>query len=308
MTREERLFEDMKARLNMMCEYDARKGLNEFVLMPQNTTLEADDNPDDDAPAPGGDPAMGGTPAPGGDTAMGGASAPGGNTGMGGDPSMGGAPAPGGDPAMGGASIPGGDTAMDGAPAPGDDPEMGDAQQGPEGFNPQGPDPAMGGDPSMDGDISADSFDTQQPGDEVLDVTELTDKQDEIEKEIHSVGGKFEEVLKAIGSFEELLRSNDEKIENLKAEIERRNPTQIEKLGNRKNLSYPFNVTPEEYWDNKESTSNYSTEDDDNGKEQGQYVITANDVNGDTNWHEIAKSLDDKDFLYNQTLDKLLKF
>ena len=302
MTREERLFEDMKARLNMMCEYDARKGLNEFVLMPQNTTLEADDNPDDGAPAPSGDTAMGGAPAPGGDLSMGGAPAPGGDSGMGGDTGMGGAPAPGGDPSMGGAPAPGGDPGMGG------DTGMGDAQQGPEGFNPQGPDPAMGGDPSMDGDISADSFDTQQPGDEVLDVTELTDKQDEIEKEIHSVGGKFEEVLKAIGSFEELLRSNDEKIENLKAEIERRNPTQIEKLGNRKNLSYPFNVTPEEYWDNKESTSNYSTEDDDNGKEQGQYVITANDVNGDTNWHEIAKSLDDKDFLYNQTLDKLLKF
>ena len=33
-----------------------------------------------------------------------------------------------------------------------------------------------------------------------------------------------------------------------------------------------------------------------------------NDVNGDTTWQEIAKSLEDKDFLYNQTLDKLLKF
>ena len=298
MSKDTQLFEDVKKRLNMLCEYDAKKGLNEFVLFPSTVDEEGkdDEQPQDGgAPAPGGDMG-GGVPAPGGDM--------GGGVPM--DPNMGGgAPAPGGDmgggmpmdPNMGGgAPAPGGDMGGE-AQAPGGD--DGGAQT-PEGFNPQD-------------DLSADSFgapgmDTEQPGDEVLDVTELTDKQDDIEKQIHAVGGKFDEVLKAIGSFEELIRANDEKLEDLKAEIERRNPTQIEKLGNRKNLSYPFNVTPEEYWDEKEATSNYSTEDDDNGKEQGQYVITANDVNGDTNWQAIAKSLEDKDFLYNQTLDKLLKF
>lgn len=288
-------FEDVKKRLNMLFEYDAKKGLNEFVLFPSTVDEEGNENEqpqDDGASAQGGDMG-GGEPTPDGD--MGG--------GMPMDPNAGGAPAPGGDmgggmpmdPNAGGAPAPGGDMGG-GAPA---DPNAGGAQT-PEGFNPQD-------------DLSVDSFegggvDTEQPGDEVLDVTELTDKQDDIEKQIHAVGGKFDEVLKAIGSFEELIRANDEKLEDLKAEIERRNPTQIEKLGNRKNLSYPFNVSPEEYWDEKEANSNYSTEDDDNGKEQGQYVITANDVDGDTNWQAIAKSLEDKDFLYNQTLDKLVKF
>ena len=293
MSKDNQLFEDVKKRLNMLCEYDAKKGLSEMTVYP-STVDEADDDPNaqDDGAGNGG--------APGGD--MGGM-----------DPNAGGAmpPAPGGDMggmdpnAAGGAMppAPGGDMGgMDpnaGGAMPPADPNAGGAQP-PEGFNPQD-------------DLSADSFnapagDTEQPGDEVLDVTELTDKQDDIEKEIHEVGGKFDEVLKAIGSFEELIRANDEKLEDLKAEIERRNPTQIEKLGNRKNLSYPFNVSPEEYWEGKEATSNYSTEDDDNGKEQGQYVITANDVNGDTNWQAIAKSLEDKDFLYNQTLDKLVKF
>lgn len=286
MKEEKQLFEDVKKRLSMICDYDPKKGLSEMTLFP-STVDEDDNNPDEqggDAPAPGGDtgaapagPNMGGGMPPM-DTNAGGAPA---------DPNMGGGMPPM-DPNAGGAP-------MDPNAAPAD----GGAQT-PEGFNPQG-------------DLSADSFntpagDTEQPGDEVLDVTELTDKQDDIEKEIHEVGGKFDEVLKAIGSFEELIRANDEKLEDLRAEIERRNPTQIEKLGNQKSLSYPFNVSPEEYWKEKEATSNYSTEDDDNGKEQGQYVITADDVNGDTNWQAIAKSLEDKDFLYNQTLDKLLKF
>ena len=270
------MFEDVKKRLNMICEYDVKKGLNEFVVMP-GTVEEAGDDEDPNA-APGGDPtAAGGAPAPAGDPNA-----------MGGDPA-----AMGGDPnAMGGA---------DPNAAGGE----GEAQT-PEGFNPMdmGGDPnAMGGDPAAMG-----GGDMQQPGDEVLDVTELTDKQDDIEGEIKEVGGKFDEVLKAIGSFEELLRSNDEKIENLKAEIERRNPTQIEKLGLQKEKSYPFSVSPDEYWKDKEATSNYSTEPDNNGVEQGQYVITAKDVDGDTNWKAIADSLDDKGFLYNQTLDKLLKF
>ena len=296
MSKDTQLFEDVKKRLNMLCEYDAKKGLNEFVIMPGTTVEEAgeDENASSDDGAGGEQPPMGGD-----------ANVDGGmDANSGGMPNMGGDPNGGGMPNMGGDPNGGGMPPMDGDPnaAGGMDPNAGAGAQTPEGFNPQEPMPQDGG------DLSAESFDTEQPGDEVLDVTELTDKQDEIEDEIHEVGGKFDEVLKAIGSFEELIKANDEKLEDLRAEIERRNPTQIEKLGNQKTLSYPFNVSPEDYWKEKEATSNYSTEDDDNGKEQGQYVITANDVNGDTNWQEIAKSLEDKDFLYNQTLDKLLKF
>ena len=112
--------------------------------------------------------------------------------------------------------------------------------------------------------------------------------------------------MKALGAFEELLRANDRKIEDLKAEYEKRNPTQIEKLSMQTAKSYPFNVTPEEFWKEKEATSNYSTEDDDNGKGQGQYQITANDIAGATDWKSISDSLDDDDFMYNQTLAKVM--
>ena len=289
------MFEDVKRRLNMICEYDAKKGLSEMTVFPSTVEEAGEDEQPEQDPNAGGDPnAMGGdTNAMGGDPGMGDPNAMGGGAPM--DPMAGGDPnAMGGDP-----------NAMGGDPnAMGGDPNAaGGEAQTPEGFNPQDPgmaDPSMGGDPNAMG-----GADTEQPGDEVLDVTELTDKQDDIEDEIKEVGGKFEEVLKAIGSFEELLKSNDEKIEDLKAEIERRNPTQIEKLGLQKEKSYPFSVSPDEFWKEKEATSNYSTEPDNNGVTQGQYVITAKDVDGDTNWKAIADSLDDKGFLYNQTLDKL---
>ena len=243
------------------------------------SVIEADDAPVDDqangGAVPGGDPgAMGGDPgAMGGDPGA-----------MGGDPG-----AMGGDPgAMGGdTGAMGGDTG---------------AAQAPEGFNPQG-----GEDPSMDLGLDPNmTSDQMQPDDEVIDVDDLTDAQEDTQHEVEKIDGKFDKVLKALGAFEEIIRSNDEKIENLKAEFERRNPTQIEKLSMQTDKSYPFNVKPEDYWREKEATSNYRTEDDNNGKEQGQYVITKNDVDGATNWKAISDSLGEDDFMYNQTLNKIL--
>jgi predicted nuclease with TOPRIM domain len=143
--------------------------------------------------------------------------------------------------------------------------------------------------------------------DDVVDITELTDTQKETQHDIDKLDAKFATIIKQIGSFEELIRQNDQKIDDLKTEFEKRNPTQIEKLSMQTAKSYPFNVTPEEYWEEKEKTSNYSTENDENGVKQGQYVITKNDVNGDTDWKSISDSLDDDDFMYNQTLNGILK-
>ena len=180
--------------------------------------------------------------------------------------------------------------------------EGGDTTATPEGFNPQmqpegAPMPPMGGEQGSE----------MQPDDEVIDVSDLTDAQEKTEKEIAKVGGQFEKVIDAISKFEGLIKANDAKIDSLKAEMERRNPTQIEKLSMQTAHSYPFGQTVEDYWKNKEATSNYSTEDDENGKKQGQYVITANDVNGSTNWKEIYDSLDASDTMYNQTLNNILR-
>lgn len=280
----ENILKEGMDKFQRLFNYDARVGLNETTLL-SNSVEEDENDPNADpnaAPAPGGD--MGGADMGGGMPA---------------DPNAaaGGAPM---DPnAMSGGDMGGGMPADPNAAAGGEEAPAAP----PQGFNPQ--EPAPGGDIS-NADFDAAGADMQQPGDEVLDVTELTDKQEDIEKEVGEIGGKFDKVMKALGAFEELLRANDQKIEDLKAEYERRNPTQVEKLSMQTAKSYPFNVTPEEFWKEKEATSNYSTEDDDNGKEQGQYQITANDVAGATDWKTIADSLDDDDFMYHQTLAKVM--
>lgn len=183
------------------------------------------------------------------------------------------------NPAMGGEM--GADPAMAGDPAAmgGEmpaDPAMG-AATGAEGFEPQGEDPAMVPDGGEE--------------EEVIDVDDLTDSQEETEKKIDLLSDKFEKLLDKLDSFESQVSASNERMETLKQEIEKRNPTPIEKMSLRAKNSYPFNVTPDEYWDEKAATSNYSPEDDNNGADDPKYQITKDDIDNVTDWQSISKSL-----------------
>lgn len=234
---------------------------------------------------------------------------------QGGDSPMGG-DAPQGDDTMGGAAPQGGDP-MDGDAPQGGGPMDGDAPQGgPAGFAPEGGE-SMNGDPmggGMDGGIDPMGGDAMgdtepmQPDDEVIDVSELTDSQKETEEAVKEIDGRFVKAMKAIDQFADVIQKFDDKIDALQKEFEKRNPTQMEKLGLRAATSYPFNISPVEYWKNKTKNSNYSIEDDNNGIDQEQFQITANQLSGSEDWKGISDSLDDRDFLYNQTLKGALNF
>lgn len=273
--------EDLSKLFGQICGYNPKYGLNETTIL-GNTVIGEEEGDEQDGQNGSQD---GESQMPPMDDGMGGQGGPQGGDMGGGMPPM--------DNGMG---AQGGD--MGGGMPPMDDGTGGEVQ------TPEGLDPQMQG-VDMGGGIGDGA---QQPDDEVIDVTEITDSQEEIENDIDKIDSRFDKVIKAIGAFEQLLKSNDEKIESLKAEFEKRNPTQIEKLSMQTDKSYPFNVKPEDFWKEKEVTSNYSTENDDNGKEQGQYVITANDVAGATDWKAIEDSLDGDDFMYHQTLNKILNF
>ena len=232
-----------------------------------------------------------------------------------GDDSMGGEQMP----DMGGEQPMGGDmqdpNMMGGGPnAMGGDMQDPNAQSGSEdltsGFNPEGGDMQdpnmMGGDPNVMG-----GMDTMQPDDEVVDITELTDAQEATQEELESFDSKFTKAIKAIEKIEAMINTNNkniaDKISEIEVEMKKRNPTPMEKLSNRAANSYPFNVSPKEYWDEKEKNSNYSADDDNNGKGQEQYTITVGDINNANDWKTISDSLDD-DLLYNQTLNNILKY
>ena len=263
------IIEAYKKRFQEILEYTVP---NSASLIEDDENAPADDNTDPNAM--GGDPnAMGGDP----------------NT-MGGDPN-----AMGGDP-----------NTMGGDPnTMGEDPNaMGGETDLTSNFNPQ--------DNSIDtmemnGDMQAD---VMQPDDEVVDITELVDTQEETQEDIKSFDKKFVKAIEAIQNIETLIKNNNNKINSKIAEIEsemkRRNPTPMEKLSNRAANSYPFNISPEQYWNDKEKNSNYRVDDDNNGVGQEQYVITGADINGVSDWKNISDSLND-DILYNQTLNNILK-
>lgn len=190
---------------------------------------------------------------------------------MGGDPNAAADPMMGGDPnAMGGD--------MGGEMPPMDDPN------------------AMGEDPNMMGgeEIEDVEMDTEQPGDEVVDVDELTQSQETTEFKVDHVDDKLNKVLKVIEKFTDAIEANDQKIEDLKKEFEKRNPTAEETLNLRSLASYPFSERPDEYWKKQqEQHPNYnvmSNNDVSTADEQKEFEIRKGDIDN-FNEREVMKSL-----------------
>jgi hypothetical protein len=238
---------------------------------------------------------------------------------QGGDPSMGGAdPSMGGDPGMGG-DMGGDPNAMGGDPnAMGGDPNAaGGEATPPEGFQPQGVeqgapmdgmggdpnaqggmDPTMGGDPNAMGDPSMGGDPNAMGGDdEVIDVDDLTDSQEETEKKVDALSGKFERLMSSLDNLEKRISDIDthtnEYLGKLESEFEKRNPTPLQRMSMRSTKSAPYGMTPNEYMNNY-APENYSDADDNNGADDPQYKITKGDIDNFTDYNSIAKEFDGK--------------
>lgn len=157
---------------------------------------------------------------------------------------------------------------------------------------------AMGGDgmPQMgdEGDIEDVEMDTEQPGDEVVDVDELTQSQETTEFKVDNVDDKLNKVLKVISKFNDAIEANDQKIEDLKQEFAKRNPTPEETLNLRSLASYPFSERPDEYWKKQqEEHPNYNVISDNDvstADEQKEFEIRNSDIDN-FNERDIMKSL-----------------
>ena len=212
----------------------------------------------------------------------------------GGDPN-----AMGGDPSMGGGMPQGPDT-MGGDPSMGGDPNaMG------------GADPMAGGDPNAMGapDMMGGTDEPEDDGN-TIDIAGLTHaedklnvKQNQIGRDLSKVDSRIMSLIDKIGDLQSALDANNNELESLKAEFEKRNPTQTEKLNLRSLDSYPFNVKPDTYWKQKAAQGGYEAYADNSEPTTKEYVITNNDVDNPSK--DIADTffkLDDDD---NQTLEKL---
>ena len=226
---------------------------------------------------------------------------------MGGDPNaMGGMPADGGMPQDPNAM--GGQDPMAGGADPnamGEDPMAG-------GADPNAQDPMA--DP-MGGDMGADPMGDpmgEEPADdgETIDIDGLTQaedklnvKQNRIGRDLSKVDNRITTLIDTINNLLTKVDSNNSEIESLKAEFEKRNPTQTEKLNLRSLDSYPFNVKPNEYWAEKAKEGGYEAYSDNDEPTTKEYVITNDDVDNPSD--DIANTffkIDDDDI---QTLEKM---
>lgn len=144
---------------------------------------------------------------------------------------------------------------------------------------------------------------------EEIDVTELTDAQDEIESKLNNMSGNFDKLFgyidelgtkvdKIINHSNNLILATNIKIDDLKQEIEKRNPTEIEKLNLRSLDSAPFTQKPIEYWEEKNKEGKYDAyfnneinpaKEDDDKKE---YVLTQDEIDNEPiNPSQILKTL-----------------
>ena len=171
----------------------------------------------------------------------------------------------------------------------------------------------MGGDMGGEDPLADASGDMSEDDGETIDIDGLTKAQDKLNVKQNHIGRDLSKVDTRISSLIDTINnllskvdSNNSEIESLKAEFEKRNPTQTEKLNLRSLDSYPFNVKPNEYWEEKAKQGGYEAYSDNAEPTTQEYTITNDDVDNPSD--DIAKTffkIDDDDV---QTLDKLFNF
>lgn len=147
-----------------------------------------------------------------------------------------------------------------------------------------------------DGTNGEDIEDVEMEGDdEVIDVDDLTQSQETTEYKVDGVDEKLTTLLDVVTKFADALEKNDQQIQDLRHEIEKRNPTEQEKLNIRSQASSPYGESPKDFWTTKMAQNPHYNVIYDNDvpadKEDEEFEIRKNDVrNG--NDMEIYKSLD----------------
>lgn len=193
-------------------------------------------------------------------------------------------------------------------------PQMGDNLQTMDNGSPMGDESPMGDNSPM-GDVNEmPNMDEPMGGENetVIDVDDITNAQEKMNDKVNVVGQnlgdvdkKIETLIQSLSNMEAMINNNNQEIAKFKAEFEKRNPTQTEKLNLRSLDSYPFNVNPKDYWAKKgaDPNSNYSGFSNNEEPTTKEYVITNNDVD-DFNEKDIEKSFDIEDEL-KQDINKI---
>lgn len=145
-----------------------------------------------------------------------------------------------------------------------------------EGETELGTDTEVETDPFGDTELE-DEFATEEPlgGEDTVevDVTDIVDKTEETKTSVDGVSTKMDDLLSKLSELESQVSGMDNvinKIDDLEKEIERRNPTPVERLEMRSMDSFPYSVKLTDYWEDKEGYG--ATE------EEEEFTLTQSDV------------------------------
>tara|TARA_R110000824_G_scaffold122403_4_gene279561 strand:+ start:1788 stop:2558 length:771 start_codon:yes stop_codon:yes gene_type:complete len=172
------------------------------------------------------------------------------------------------------------------------------APEGEEPAAPEGEEDPFG---EEDVEVEDEFADETAGGDETVevDVTDIVDKAEETRNEIEGLTSKMEELMGNFGELSTQVSGMDQvinKIEGLEKEIEKRNPTPVEKLEMMSLDSFPYSVKLTDYWADKEGYETGSEEEED-------YTITQKDVD-DYSSSEIKDSFDYNENDEDENYDK----
>ena len=167
------------------------------------------------------------------------------------------------------------------------------------------------GDESTPNDMLSMDDEFGDDEDDVIDVDDLTNAQEKLNKKQNMVGkdlgqldNRIESLITAVEKMNNIIDHNNNEINNLKSELERRVPTQKERLEMRSLDTYPFNVSPNDYWKRKEMEGVYDARYGDGESEKKEYEIRNKDID-DFSKVDIEKTFDDNDL--DQSMEKIFR-
>lgn len=107
-----------------------------------------------------------------------------------------------------------------------------------------------------------------------VDVTDIVDNTEATKTSVEGVSSKMDELLSKLTELEGQVSNMDQvitKIDTLEKEIEKRNPTPVERLEMRSMNSFPYSVKLTDFWADKEGY-------DATGENEEEYVLRQSDV------------------------------
>ncbi len=149
--------------------------------------------------------------------------------------------------------------------------------------------------PEQEIDITPEDEVINQPSEEPiddsveLDVTDIVNSTEEVKASSDAANDKIEKLLSMVDKLESQINSMSkitDKIDNLEMEIEKRNPTPVEKLEMRSLNSYPYNIKLTDFWKDK------GLLDEPEEEKENEYILTSDDIDNDYNEYDIKNSFD----------------